>query len=259
MVMARLRSLLSSVQTDMPRRGAQPSVPEGERVYAIGDVHGRLDLLETLLDWIDSDDALRGPARTTIVFLGDLVDRGPHSRQLLDHILAREWRDKTVRFVIGNHEEVFLLVLGGDLEAARFWTRIGGDQTMLSYGVDPDVVGTGSAQDLIDAFVPLVPDEHHAFLNAMIDQHRIGSYTFVHAGVRPGVALDKQKPGDLRWIRKEFLDFEGDYGTVVVHGHSISDQAEEYANRIGIDTGAYASGHLTALVLEGSARRYLST
>lgn len=260
MVVARLKALLRPTdETSPPRRARGPSVPPGERVYAIGDVHGRLDLLETLLDWIDADDAMRRPARSTVVFLGDLIDRGPHSRQVIDHVIARDWRGRAVRHLQGNHEEVMLLALSGDLEGMRFWSRIGGEATLESYGVPRAVVSQGTAQDMVDALLPLVPRAHTAFLNKMEDRIAIGNYLFVHAGIRPGIAVEKQKVSDLRWIRDEFLAHEGDHGAVVVHGHTITDEVEEYPNRIGIDTGAFASGRLTALVLDGDERDYLAT
>lgn len=258
MIGRRLKSLFAS------RSGAAPAasvahLPPGERIYAIGDVHGRLDLLTRLLAGIDEDDAARGPAATRIVLLGDLVDRGPQSRQVIDLLLTRDWGAQRPVFLRGNHEEVFQLTLGGNLEAARFWMRIGGDATMTSYGVSRTLIDSGDTLSLCEEFARRVPDEHAVFVHRMIDSLAVGGYCFVHAGLKPGVPLDRQKPEDLRWIRERFLDFEGSHGAVVVHGHSISPAVEERYNRIGIDTGAYASGILTAIGIEMGYRWFLAT
>lgn len=242
-----------------PRRQPEGDVPTGERVYAIGDVHGRLDLLIRLLDSIDRDDAERGAAETRIVLLGDLVDRGPQSKDVIDHLIQRDWRGRRVTCLRGNHEEVFLLTLAGNLEATRFWLKIGGAETMASYGVPQALIESNDAVALADDFIARVPDAHTAFLHRMTDTVVVGGYCFVHAGIRPGVPLDRQKPEDLRWIRDRFLDYEGSHGTVVVHGHSISPAVEEFHNRIGIDTGAYATGILTAIGIEANHRWFLAT
>jgi len=238
---------------------SRAGVPPGTRVYAIGDVHGRLDLLTAMLDRIDADDARRGPADTTIVLLGDLVDRGPQSAQVIDHVVERDWRGRSLKILQGNHEEVMLLALSGDLEAMRFWTRIGGGETMASYGVPAALIEGGNAQQLFEDFVRRIPRSHCALLYRMVDHVTVGDYAFVHAGIRPGIPLEKQRVNDLRWIRGEFLDHEGDLGAVVVHGHTITATVEEYDNRIGIDTGAYTTGRLTVLGLEGVERWYMSS
>jgi serine/threonine protein phosphatase 1 len=256
MVASKLLGLFGASRQPVRSRAG---VPPGERVYAIGDVHGRLDLLIAMLDRIDADDANRPSADTTIVLLGDLVDRGPQSAQVVDHVIERDWRGRSVKILQGNHEEVMLLALAGDLEAMRFWTRIGGGETMASYGVPAALIESGNAQQLFDDFVGRIPRSHCALLYRTVDHVTIGDYAFVHAGIRPGVPLEKQKVNDLRWIRGEFLDYEGDLGAVVVHGHTITETVEEYDNRIGIDTGAYATGRLTVLGLEGGERWYLSS
>ncbi|MEO6217650.1 MAG: metallophosphoesterase family protein [Sphingomonas sp.] len=256
MVASKLLGLFSGSRQPAKSRAC---VPPDTRVYAIGDVHGRLDLLIAMLDRIDVDDAGRPPADTSIVLLGDLVDRGPHSAQVIDHVIERDWHGRSVKVLQGNHEEVMLLALSGDLEAMRFWTRIGGGETMASYGVPAELIERGNAQQLFDDFVARIPRSHCALLYRTVDHVTIGDYAFVHAGIRPGIPLDKQKVNDLRWIRGEFLDHEGDLGAVVVHGHTITETVEEYDNRIGIDTGAYATGRLTVLGLEGQERWYLSS
>ena len=238
---------------------AGTGVPAGERVYAVGDVHGRLDLLTALLDAIDRDDAGRDDAETRIVLLGDLVDRGPELKQVIDHVLTRDWRGRDVAVLKGNHEEVFLLTLAGDLEATRFWLRIGGAETMISYGTPVELIDRAGALDVVEDFAPRVPADHVAFLHGLADRVSIGGYCFVHAGIKPGVPIDRQKPADLRWIRDRFLDYEGGHGATIVHGHSIATDVENLHNRIGIDTGAYATGKLTAVGLEGDRRWFLST
>ncbi|HEU4970113.1 metallophosphoesterase [Sphingomonas sp.] len=246
------------------RRAIEPAppaarVPADTRVYAIGDIHGRLDLLDRLLFSIEADDRARDAMGSQLIFLGDLVDRGPNSAGVVQRALELKQSGRPVRFLMGNHEEVFLKALGGSLEALRFFVKIGGRATILSYGFDAAEYDRLEYDDLLPRLIERVPAEHVEFLKSFEEQIAIGDYLFVHAGIRPRVPLEEQSGGDLRWIRSEFLDFRGDHGAVVVHGHTITDQVEERANRIGIDTGAFASGRLTALGLEGGERWYLST
>jgi serine/threonine protein phosphatase 1 len=246
------------------RRAIEPAppaarVPADTRVYAIGDIHGRLDLLDRLLFSIEADDRARGAMGSQLIFLGDLVDRGPNSAGVVQRALELKQSGRPVRFLMGNHEEVFLKALGGSLEALRFFVKIGGRATILSYGFDAAEYDRLEYDELLPRLIERVPAEHVEFLKSFEEQIAIGDYLFVHAGIRPRVPLEEQSGGDLRWIRSEFLDFRGDHGAVVVHGHTITDQVEERANRIGIDTGAFASGRLTALGLEGGERWYLST
>jgi serine/threonine protein phosphatase 1 len=230
-------------------------VPEGQRVYAIGDIHGRRDLFEQLIAQVDADDLGRGPAETTVVLLGDLIDRGPDSAGVIE--AARAWgRRRKLRALAGNHEEM-LLKSFERLDTLRHFLRYGGKETLLSYPISRELYEQMSLAEL-QAYLPnLIPPEHIAYLGAMEDFIAIGDYLFVHAGIRPGVPLDEQTLADLRWIRETFVDDPRDHGRVVVHGHTISEQVEERPNRIGIDTGAFMSGRLTALALEGSARWYL--
>lgn len=234
-------------------------MPDGERVYAIGDVHGRSDLLDMLLSTIDADDAARGAARTTLVFLGDLVDRGPDSAGVVDRLLRLSRSRANVRFLLGNHEEVFLRAVRGDRKALRFLLKFGGRETVLSYGVSEDQYRDSDFDELAAMIATKVPEEHVAFLSGFEDIIEIGDYAFVHAGVRPGVPLAEQSVSDLRWIRGDFLDCRESLGKMVVHGHTISNDADICANRIGIDTGAYLTGRLTAIGLEGTDRWFLTT
>jgi serine/threonine protein phosphatase 1 len=235
-------------------------VPDGMRVYAIGDIHGRNDLLHKLLKQIESDDAARGPADTHIIFLGDLMDRGPDSAGVIDTAMALRDAGRKVRFLMGNHEEVFVRACRkNDTKVTRFFLRIGGEETVLSYPITRAEYIALDMEQLSERLATLVPEAHLEFVESFEDQIVIGDYAFVHAGIRPGVPLSEQKPSDLRWIREDFVDQRGDLEKVVVYGHTIYDQIEERGSRIGIDTGAYASDKLTALALEGGERWYLQT
>ena len=235
-------------------------VPDGERVYAIGDIHGRLDLLRALLAQIDADAAGRAPARTTIILLGDLVDRGPDSAGVIDTALALRGQGRTVRYLMGNHEEVFLKACRErDAKTLRFFLKIGGDATLQSYPIARAEYIELDIEQLAERLETLVPETHLAFLESFEDMIVLGDYAFVHAGIRPGVALAEQRKSDLRWIRDEFVAQRGDLEKVIVYGHTIYDEIDERGSRIGIDTGAYASGKLTAIGLEGGERWYLQT
>ncbi|MHA6316667.1 metallophosphoesterase family protein [Altererythrobacter sp. CAU 1778] len=239
------------------RRAEPPSatIPAGERVYAVGDIHGRLDLFRALLDAIEADDLARGAADTTIVLLGDLVDRGPESAGVVT--LARELAARRkVRLLAGNHEEMLLLSLK-KTSVLRSFLRHGGRETLLSYGYDRDALIADDFETVQETMRQLVPADDLAFIESFEEQFAIGDYLFVHAGIDPDVALDAQKRQDLLWIREPFLSHEAPFGKVVVHGHTISEEPEDRGNRIGVDTGAFYSGRLTALALEGTERRYL--
>lgn len=234
-------------------------VPAGQRVYAIGDIHGRDDLFAQLLGKIEADNAARGKAFTTLILLGDLVDRGPDSASVIDRALGLGAPFDKVRLLIGNHEECFLAALVGDLRRVRYFIRIGGDATIRSYWRDDAAYAAASFEEVATRLPALVPQEHVDFLGRGEDMIRIGDYAFVHAGVRPGVALERQKLSDLRWIREEFIEGQHDHGVTIVYGHTISDDVDEASGRIGIDTGAYLTGRLTCIGIEGSDRWFLNT
>lgn len=238
---------------------SKPAVPPGMRVYAIGDVHGRADLLERLLAAIEHDHGSRPPATRVTIFLGDLVNRGPSSRNVVEIIRQLANGPQSVHLIKGNHEEMLLKTLTGDAQTMRQIMRIGGRQMLTSYGISEQELDAGSYTDLALLVSERFPKEHKCFLEKAEDSLVIGDYLFVHAGIRPEKPLVEQTPQDMRWIRGEFLDFEGELEKVVVHGHSIAMEVQEHPHRIGIDTGAFATGVLTALVLEGEERRFLQT
>lgn len=242
-----------------PRREGGPAGPQGWRAYAVGDIHGRLDLLEQLLDKIHYDIARRKPRKVLLVFVGDLIDRGPSSAQVVERLRAYDHPGIQPVFLLGNHEEVLLRILGGEADLITKWRTFGGRECLASYGVDArDLTGLGD-EDALPLVRAAIPREHLEFLESFDDSCRFGDYLFVHAGIRPGVEIDQQRQSDLRWIREPFLFDETDHGFVVVHGHTIRSDVEMRPNRIGIDTGAYRTGVLTALAIEGSSNWLLDT
>jgi serine/threonine protein phosphatase 1 len=235
-----------------------PSIPSGRRVYAIGDVHGCADQLARLLEMIAADHEARGPAERTVILLGDLVNRGPDSAGVLEQV--RRLVDAGAgRLIKGNHEELFVLACRGDHRAARTLMENGGTATLTSFGLTQDEIDSGNYHELAQLLKTRIARDVVGFLDRAEEKILIGEYLFVHAGVRPGVPIGEQKSADMRWIRHEFLASQADHGAVVVHGHSITDEPAEHGNRIGIDTGAYRTGVLTAVGLEGTSRWFLST
>ncbi len=236
---------------DMPHA----RMPAGERAYVIGDIHGRNDLFVQLISAIEADDAVAPEARTTIVLLGDLIDRGPDSAGVV-RTARKVMKRADLRCLMGNHEEMFLESFD-DTKVLRHFLRHGGRETLISYGVSPEQFGHADIKRLQALMNQLVPPKHRDFLAAFEDMIVMGDYLFVHAGIDPDRPLSDQRPSALRWIREPFLDHRESHSHVVVHGHTISENIDERTNRIGIDTGAYRNGCLTALVLEGDARRYI--
>lgn len=231
----------------------------GCRAYAIGDIHGRLDLLNLLLQQVEEDIASRPAAKNFIIFLGDFVDRGPDSAGVIERLRTYKPSFATVVFLSGNHEEVLLKILAGERGIFPSWLKFGGAECAESYGMDVASLRRLDEASAIALVKAKVPRAHREFLENCADTFRFGDYLFVHAGIRPGVAIEEQNRSDLRWIRDPFLSDAKDHGFVVVHGHTIVERVEERPNRIAIDTGAYHSGILTCLVVEDADRRYLST
>lgn len=241
------------------RRQREPAGARGHRAYAVGDIHGRLDLLDQLLAAIEEELRRRPVRRTLLVFVGDLIDRGPASAQVVERL--RTYRHRGVRpvFLLGNHEEVLLRILGGEASLIEKWRGFGGAECLESYGVDSRQFARLDEEEALATVRRAIPDEHVKFLNSFVDTCRFGDYLFVHAGIRPGIELDQQRQTDLRWIREQFLFDETEHGFVVVHGHTITAEIDERPNRIGIDTGAYRTGILTALAVEGGERWHVDT
>lgn len=241
------------------RKASGPAGARGWRAYAVGDVHGRLDLLEQLLAKIERDLTDRPARKVLLVFVGDLIDRGPSSAQVVERLRTYRRDGVQTMFLLGNHEEVLLRVVGGEAGLIAKWCSFGGAECLESYGVDAaKLAGLGDAEAL-SVVRRAIPQAHVEFLETFADSLRFGDYLFVHAGIRPGIEIDQQKQSDLRWIREPFLFDETDHGFVVVHGHTIRPQVEVRPNRIGIDTGAYRSGVLTALAIEGPQTWFLDT
>lgn len=236
-----------------------PRTPRGRRAYAIGDVHGRLDLLDQLLAQIEQDIDCRPPRKNALVFLGDLMDRGPDSRGVIERL--RHYRHDRLKpyFLAGNHEEVLLRLLEGERGILTSWLKYGGAQCLTSYGLDAGQLDLRNETAVISAIRNVIPNSHIQFISSFSDTLRFGDYLFVHAGIRPGIDLELQSQSDLRWIRSPFLEDQSDHGMIVVHGHTISDDVEMEHNRIGIDTGAYRTGRLTALAVDGEERWLLDT
>lgn len=237
-----------------------PRTPDGTRLYAVGDIHGRLDLLTRLLAMIESD-ALAYPEKSKkLIFLGDYVDRGLDSKGVIARLLGEFAAGLEPAFIRGNHDEMLRQFIEGDLDVAPGWIQLGGASTLASYGVNPFAPGAGNKnQKLRDDLLARMPPEHKEFLDNTVFSVSFGDYYFVHAGVRPGIPLSDQKPDDQMWIRGDFLFSSSDFDKMVVHGHTIKTEPEDKENRIGIDTGAFATGRLTCLVLDGEEKSFLAT
>ncbi len=235
----------------------KPAVPDGRRVYAIGDIHGRADLLDELAGLIARDLAARPVPQATTIFLGDYVDRGPRSNEVIDRLVRGDFPTPIVT-LRGNHEDVMVGFLMGEVDG-RYHAQLGGEATLRSYGIDLSSFARSDATRREAMLHAAIPDAHCRFLDTLRLCATIGGYFFCHAGVRPGVPLDRQSPEDLLWIREEFLRSTVDFGRIVVHGHTPVPEPHVRVNGINVDTQAYATGILTAAVLEGTDIRFLRT
>ena len=240
-------------------RDTGPSGPKGRRAYVVGDIHGCLDLLDRLLARIEQDISEGPKAKASIIFLGDIVDRGPSSAEVVERLRTYSHPRASAHFIMGNHEEVMLRVLSGDGDVLANWLKFGGKETLASYGVDAKAVKKLDGEELAKVLRDHVPETHRKFLAGFSDSISFGDYVFVHAGVRPGIDLAEQSQFDLRWIREPFLSDLSERGFVVVHGHTISNAVDVTPNRIGIDTGAYSTGVLSALAIEQSRKWLIQT
>lgn len=248
------------MEASAPRPATRPSLPPGLRLYAIGDLHGRFDLLQWARGAI-ADDLARRPADHSIeIYLGDYVDRGPDSRQVVQLLAGGAQPVCDERICLkGNHEDVLMQVLD-DPRILLYWRELGGFETLYSYGVVPPVLLSDEAlRQAHVAFRSRLSPAELDFLGGLKLSVEFGSYLFVHAGIDPSLPLDGQRPHDLIWIREPFLLSGADFGRIVVHGHTPAYTPERLANRINIDTGAYATGRLTCLVLEGAEQRFLQS
>lgn len=225
---------------------------DGQRIYAIGDVHGCTDLLGAVLARIRADIAARPHDRPLVICLGDYVDRGPDSRGVIDMLIDLRGSDLPARFLLGNHDNYIPEFLGDPewFDRTYHWLNpaLGGTVTLASYGVEDASEADPAASRA--AFAAAIPPEHLDFITGCALWERVGGYVFAHAGIRPGVKMADQRREDLIWIREPFLSSRRDHGFKVVHGHTIVREVEHHPNRIAIDTGAVKTGNLSCLVLE---------
>jgi len=232
-------------------------LPDGLRIYAVGDIHGRFDLLQEMTAAIRRDLQSTTPANATEIFLGDYIDRGPQSRDVLAWLIEAPLLTQRRICLMGNHEAMLLVALH-DIQAMPHWLGNGAPETFASYGVrTAELTSRERTAELRDIFIRAFPSRHRAFVEGLPRTADIGRYLFVHAGIRPGRALADQDPEDLVWIREPFLLSDADFGRIVVHGHTPVQSPEVRPNRINIDTGAVFTGRLTCLVLEANSQRFL--
>jgi serine/threonine protein phosphatase 1 len=253
-----LSSLTDPRLQELRVQGRRPSLPAGLRIYAVGDIHGRLDLLNELLARIKTDIALRPTERSVYVFLGDYIDRGPSSRETIDRLIEHGATHETV-FLKGNHELIAIKCLS-DRGLFDQWLRLGGMETLVSYSVPAETLASGKQiAELQSAFHSALPQAHFRFFRDLQTSFSCGDFFFAHAGVKPDVELPQQKENDLLWIREEFLSSNRDFGKIVVHGHTPASEIEVKPNRINIDTGAFATGRLTCLVIDDGSLSLIDT
>ncbi len=238
--------------------GRLPRVSPKTRIYAIGDIHGRLDLLDELLAQIKAHIAAHTDSRPLFVFVGDYIDRGPSSRETIDRLISHQQEHDCI-FLKGNHEQVAIRCLS-DPSLFERWMRLGGRETLMSYGVTP-APATNPKQivELQASFHAALSQAHLRFFRDLKPSFMSGDFFFAHAGVRPGIDLARQLESDLLWIREEFLVSDDDFGKIVIHGHTPTHQVDIRPNRINIDTGAFATGRLTCLVIDDAGLSIVDT
>ncbi|WP_051617323.1 metallophosphoesterase [Desulfonatronovibrio hydrogenovorans] len=252
-------SLLSKIIG--PKAGQnQFRIPDGWRVYAVGDIHGQADLIKSLHRAILKDAHNNSQINKLVVYLGDYLDRGAQVRETIEELVHRPLPGFECRYLMGNHEQLLLDFLDNPL-TLEMWISLGGHSTLMSYGVT--AAGSGFSLERVtrirQEFLNLMPGSHLEFIQSLQPFFRFGDYLFVHAGIRPGINLEKQKPEDLYWIRDDFLSSNLDHGFRIIHGHSTSEIIRETRYRIGIDTGACSTGVLTSAVLEKDQVRFIQT
>ena len=230
-------------------RSIAASTPANTRIYAVGDIHGRADLMMEAIARIE-DDIRRRPIEYAVeVYLGDYIDRGPDSRTVIDALAVRMVENGAV-CLRGNHEALLEQFLG-DHSAFEHWQQLGALQTLASYAVQPRNGETSA--DLRRHFLDVFPRTHQLFLQCLHNSYCCGDFLFVHAGIRPGIPIEQQAANDLLWIRREFLDSDQDHGKFIVHGHTPVPHPDIRHNRINIDTGAWKTGTLTCAAFEGTS------
>lgn len=248
------------------------SAPDGQCIYAIGDVHGRRDLLEKLIDQIDEDStSLPEGTKRTLVFLGDYIDRGLQSKDVIEFLLSERLQSFERVFLMGNHEEALLRFMN-EVSFGKQWVRYGGAETLYSYGLQPPQNSRAAMQshEAMEAyqrawdkvwteFRNRLPEAHLKFYQGLQHYYVAGDYLFVHAGLRPGASLQEQTVRDMLWIREEFLEDADQFPQIVVHGHTPTDGVFRDNRRIGLDTGAFISGKLSAVRLFKDEVSFLST
>ncbi|RFB04493.1 metallophosphoesterase [Parvularcula marina] len=242
-----LRNLFKKAEAVTP---AGPMGPPGKRCYAIGDVHGCARQLEGLLTQIRDDIVRRPRKKTAIVSLGDLIDRGPDSRGVIEQFMTFAMPDISTHVIAGNHEEMLITGLTDDPSVLPNWLRHGGYAFCESYGLSAEDLMGVDGDTARTRILGVVPEAHLDFLADTVERVRFGDYLLVHAGVNPARPLNDQNSADLRWIRDDFLNSDKDFGAVIVHGHTVFEDVEHKHNRISLDTGAYRTGKLTAIRLE---------
>jgi serine/threonine protein phosphatase 1 len=239
------------------KRPKYPPAPDGLVIYAVGDIHGRADLLDQAHELIANDKATFRPNRNLEVYLGDYIDRGPDSASVVSRLIERSSQTSTI-FLRGNHEQLMLDFLEGK-DCWREWSAVGCIPSCLSYGMNPDHLFRRASADVVrQALRESVPPEHVRFYADTSSYCCVGPYLFVHAGIKPGIRLEDQNPADLLNIRQSFLEFEGDFGHIVVHGHTPVDFPDFRKSRINIDTGAFATSRLTCLRIDCDGARVLT-
>ncbi len=244
--------------TGKDNRPPSARTPEGLRLYAVGDVHGRADLLEDIHGMIRADAKTAADCKKTIIYLGDYIDRGEMSFEVIETLISNPLDGFNTVHLKGNHEYMMLDFLAPDGQLERWdWLINGGKQTLLSYGLDPSTIADlGKTREMLEN---AMPESHKKFFANLALCHIEGDYLFVHAGIKPGTDIEDQSEDAMLWIRGEFLNCPDDFGKTVVHGHSVRPVPDIRTNRIGIDTGACYTGHLTCLVAEGGNFHFLHT
>lgn len=239
----------------------EAQTPQDTRIYAIGDVHGYLDLLFKIHDLI-SDDLAHNPIKHhKIIHLGDYIDRGPNSKGCIQYLINLMASNEHVLCLKGNHEEKLIRFLDDPIKTAHSFLTYGGAECVLSYGVQPVQLPVSDKQMLAfrDQLLQSIPRSHIEFIGELLFSHIEGDYLFAHAGVRPGIAIDAQSNHDLMSIRNDFISYGGLFEKVIVHGHTPHHPIEIKQNRINADTMAYTTQELTAVVLEGNQYRIIAT